>query len=79
MKGKIIPFGQRAATIQTDEGHQFYAPCEELSRYVIRDLLKHGADLNVTFGVDKKRIAGHANSIPRYYATNVELEDILFV
>ena len=84
MKGQIITFGQRAATIQTDEGHQFYAPCEELSRYVINDLLKNGAYLNVTFKIDKTRTAGHSKSIPssksipRYYATHVELQDILF-
>ena len=79
MKGTIITFGQRAATIQIESGQQFYAVATELSRFVIYELLKNGAHLPVTFDVDNTRSEGVSSGMPRYYAKNVELKDILFL
>ena len=79
MEGTIITYGRIAATIQTENGQQFYAPFEELSNFVIDDLSNELIPLNVTFKIDKKRYAGHTHSIPRYYALNVEIKDILFL
>jgi hypothetical protein len=89
MEGTIITFGRRAATIQTKNGHQFYAPCQQLSSFVINDLLKEGVPLTVIFDIDKTRHAGHTHSrprhaghthsTPRYYALNVELKNIIFL
>jgi hypothetical protein len=77
MLGTIITFGQRAATIQTENKQQFYAPCEQLSRFVISDLLKEGVPLSVVFKIDYTRHSGHANHIPRYFALNIELIDLV--
>jgi hypothetical protein len=65
MEGTIITFGRRAATIQTKNGQQFYAPCRQLSSFVINDLLKEGVPLTVIFDIDKMRYAGHTHT-PRY-------------
>lgn len=61
MEGTIITFGRRAATIQTN-GQQFYAPCRQLSSFVINDLLKEGVPLKVIFDIDKTRFEGHTHS-----------------
>jgi len=79
MQGIIITFGRRAATIQIDTGQQFYAVSTELSRFVIHELLTNGPHLPVTFSVDDTRTAGIASGMPRYYAKNVEVRDILFL
>lgn len=79
MEETIITFGRRAATIQTKNGQQFYAPCRQLSIFVIYDLLKEGVPITVIFDIDKTRYAGHAHSIPRYYAINVKLKNIIFL
>lgn len=79
MQGIIITFGQRAATIQIDTGQQFYAPCDQMSLFVIHELLSNGPNLPVSFSVDDTRTAGIASGMPRYYAKNVELKDILFL
>ncbi len=78
MEGTIIAFGRRAATIQTND-QQFYAPYQQLSIFVINDLLKGGVPLTVLFDIDKTRFAGHTHAIPRYYAINVELKNIIFL
>tara|TARA_B110000967_G_C18830475_1_gene533798 strand:+ start:507 stop:746 length:240 start_codon:yes stop_codon:yes gene_type:complete len=79
MKGTIITFGSKAATIQTENKQQFYAPFEELSNILMGNLSNELIPLNVTFKIDKKRYSGHVFSIPRYYALNVEVKDILFL
>jgi len=79
MEGTIITFGRKAATIQTEDGHQFYAQIKELSKFVIDCILKALIPLTVTFKIDKSRYAGHSHSIPRYYALNVETKNILFL
>ena len=77
--GTIITYGSKAATIQTENKHQFYAPFKELSCFVIDDILNELLPLNVTFKIDKKRYSGRVFSIPRYYALNVEVKDIIFL
>lgn len=77
MQGIIITFGQRAATIQIESGQQFYAPCAQMSLFVIHELLTNGPHLPVTFAADDTRFEGIASGMPRYYAKNVELKDIL--
>ena len=77
MQGTIITFGQRAATIQIESGQQFYAPCAQMSLFVIHELLTNGPHLPVTFAVDDTRFEGIASGMQRYYAKNVELKDIL--
>ena len=62
MEGTIITFGRRAATIQTKNGQQFYAPFRQLSSFVINDLLKEGVPLTVIFDIDKTRFEGHTHS-----------------
>tara|TARA_B110000008_G_C16919892_1_gene544261 strand:+ start:184 stop:423 length:240 start_codon:yes stop_codon:yes gene_type:complete len=79
MQGTIITFGRRAATIQIESGQQFYAPCAQMSLFVIHELLTNGPHLPVTFAVDDTRTAGVASGMLRYYAQNVELKDILIL
>ena len=77
MNGTIISFGRRAATIQVESGQQFYAPCAQMSVFVIYDLISECVPLSVTFDVDTTRTEGDASGIPRYYAMNVEVRDIV--
>lgn len=76
MKGIIIAFGEKAATIQTENKDQYYAPFEHMDDLIVANL-EADMPIFVIFDVDKSQHAGHSNNKPRYYAKNVQLQDIV--
>lgn len=82
--GTIISFGKCAATIQTEE-QQYYAPYRELNYYVMSSLLGQHHNVHkmepvlVTFDIDTTRHSGVSNKKPRYYATSVQLREIVYL
>lgn len=83
VRGAIISFGKCAATIQTEQ-QQYYAPYRELDHYVMSALLlQHSTErmepVFVTFNVDTTRHSGMSHKKPRYYATSVQLREIVYL
>lgn len=81
--GAIISFGKCAATIQTEE-QQYYAPYRELDQHVMSALLlQHPVQkmepVLVTFVIDTTRQSGTSHKKPRYYATSVQLREIVYL
>ena len=66
--GFIITSGKKAATIQTREGEQYYAPLEDISDQVLENIYTW-----VCFKIDKTRHEGKTRYGPRYYAYDVNL------
>ena len=76
MKGTIITFGKKAATIQTENKEQYYAPFESIEDFIFANL-ETDMPILVTFDIDMTQYSGRSNGKPRYYAKNVQLRDIV--
>jgi len=76
MQGDIITFGKKAATIQTKTKDQFYAPFENMDDLLLVHL-DTAMPIRVTFDIDDSLCSGHSNNKPRYYAKNVQLQDMV--
>lgn len=73
-KGIVKFFGKLAITIEDNEKRQYYAPFEDVDKYVLEQLILPLPVLPIKFNVNKEKYSGYSKKIPRYYAYNVKLD-----
>ena len=76
--GKIITFGTKALTIQTQNKNQYYTPYDNLDECFVNKIIDIEIfNLPVKFEIDYNNFAGFSNGNKRYYAKNIKIELIL--
>lgn len=81
LKGYIKTFGEKAITIQTAGGNQYYGPFENIKDPEIFDYLTKKYNLNyipVKFLINLNKHSGRTKYGKRYYAFDIELDDLVF-
>jgi len=76
MKGFVKSFGDLALSLETDDRRQYYAPYANVDSEVMQYLVAN-LRVPVAFNVDTTQYAGTNNFGKRYFATNVQLQDVV--
>ena len=72
--GYVKSFGKMAITIEDENKKQYYAPFSDIHKYVLEQLIDPLPILPVKFKLNMDKFSGYSNSVPRYYAFDVELD-----
>ena len=73
-KGIVKTFGKLAISIEDKEKNQYYAPFEDVDKYVLEQLTYPLPVLPIKFNINKEKFSDYSKNIPRYYAYNVQLD-----
>lgn len=79
LNGVIITYGKKAVTIQTEGGHQFYGPKENIKDDSLINCLTNGIGfIPVKFMVDYEQYSGKTKYGKRFYAYDIKLDVLVF-
>jgi len=79
LNGYITTYGEKAITIQTEGGNQYYGPKENIKDPEIFTCLNNNIKyIPVKFMVDFKNSSGKTRFGKRYYAYDIQLDVLIF-
>ena len=79
LNGFVTTYGEKAITIQTEGGNQYYGPKENITDPEIFTCLSNNIKfIPVKFMVDFNNSSGSTRFGKRYYAYDIQLDALIF-